>query len=93
MNKPSSLVLFLSLLLAAAGCGSTEPVETEAPAREALRGRRYCEMWSSISAIDARANSLAGFAADTRMSARISLIARMRGRIVLKLPSYSLNVM
>ncbi|WP_437767981.1 hypothetical protein WMF27_16135 [Sorangium sp. So ce281] len=46
MNKPSSLALFLSLLLAAAGCGSTEPVEAEtpAPAQEALRGSRYCEI-------------------------------------------------
>lgn len=46
MNKPSSLPLFLSLLLAAAGCGSTAPVETETPvpAQEALRGSRYCEI-------------------------------------------------
>ncbi|WP_433936330.1 hypothetical protein AB3662_16720 [Sorangium cellulosum] len=46
MNKPSSLPLILSLLLAAAGCGSTEPVETEtpAPAQEVLRGSRYCEI-------------------------------------------------
>ncbi|WP_437310899.1 hypothetical protein [Sorangium sp. So ce388] len=46
MNKPSSLALFVSLLVAAAGCGGTEPVETEtlAPAQEALRGSRYCEI-------------------------------------------------
>ncbi|WP_437872570.1 hypothetical protein [Sorangium sp. So ce363] len=46
MNKPSSLSVFLSLVLAAAGCGSTEPVETETtgPAQAALRGSRYCEI-------------------------------------------------
>lgn len=46
MNKPSLLPLCLPLLLAAAGCGSTEPVESEtpAPAQEALRGSRYCEI-------------------------------------------------
>ncbi|WP_437909595.1 hypothetical protein WME95_17965 [Sorangium sp. So ce327] len=46
MNKPSSLSVFLSLLLAAAGCGKEEPVETETPvpAPEALRGSRYCEI-------------------------------------------------
>ncbi|WP_441286847.1 hypothetical protein ACSRUE_31655 [Sorangium sp. KYC3313] len=46
MNTPSSLALFLSLLLAAAGCGKDEPVEAEtpAPAPEALRGSRYCEI-------------------------------------------------
>ncbi|KYF88721.1 hypothetical protein BE17_24670 [Sorangium cellulosum] len=47
MNQPSSSAVFLALLLAAAGCGSsTEPVATErpAPAQEALRGSRYCEI-------------------------------------------------